>query len=252
MRARNRSKTSSWRWRLRRGPGASLRSRSSRALRNASGDEYVRFDTRNSSEWLQHPRDLRELSASDEAACEGLLGGLTQQVWREPVTGALIQGARRSGDRNGPNPRARLVRQVGVVKEHVFGNGEPSPSPRSRQCQVGTRRERIGQTMKRERRLMRKDSSALGPEPHGGELFVLDVRKVNEAVDATALVHDSTGLEVLLEQLRRVARLGSLTCREEPRLGARHLEECVPVGRRLHAPRLTVGLSSRNEQSSTH
>jgi hypothetical protein len=99
--------------------------------------------------------------------------------------------------------------------------------------------------VKRERRLVREDARALRPEPHRGELFVLDVREVNEAVDTTALVHHAAGLEMLLEQLRRVARLGRLARREETRLGACHLEEGIPVRRRVHARTLTSSLFYR-------
>ena len=227
-----------------------MRSRSSRALRNASGDEYVRLDTGNSSEGFQHLCDLRELGARDEAPHERLLRGLTQEVWRESVVGALVQRARWRGDWHGSEPRARVISQVGVVKEHIGGDRQSPSSPGRREREVCARREHIGQPMKRERGLVREDASALRPEPHRGELLVFDVREVNESVDTTPLVHDATGLEVLLEELRRVARLGRLACGEEPRLGARHVEERVPVGWRPHVVTLTLGLSSRKCRTS--
>ncbi len=76
---------------------------------------------------------------------------------------------------------------------------------------------------------------------------MFDAWEVNEAVDAPALVRDPTGLEVLLEKLRRVARLRCLARGKEPRLGARHLEECIPAWP-AHARSLTLGLFPRNPE----
>ena len=222
-----------------------MRSRSSRALRNASGDEYVRWDTWNSSEGLQRPGDLRELGARDKAPYERLLCSLTQEVWCESGVCALIERARRRGDGDGAEPRAGVVSQVGVVKEHIVGHRQSPALPGSREREVGARREHIGQAVKREGRLVREDASAVRPEPDGGELLVFDVREVNEAVETPALVRDPTGLEVLLQELRRVAGLRRLARREEPRLGSRYLEECIPAWP-AHTRNLTLGLSSRN------
>ena len=85
--------------------------------------------------------------------------------------------------------------------------------------------------MQGERGLVGEDALLLRPKPHHGEVLVVAGREVHEAVDPPSHSEQAAGAQMVREQLRRVAGLGRLLCREKPVLGRRDLEEVVPVGR---------------------
>ena len=57
---------------------------------------------------------------------------------------------------------------------------------------------------------MAEDSKPLRPKPKNNEVLVFSAREMCQPVDAPANPSDSPGIFVVLEQLERESRLGSL------------------------------------------
>ena len=76
---------------------------------------------------------------------------------------------------------------------------------------------------------MRQDPLALRPEPDGDEVLVFARREVHEPVHAAPQADGSPALDMVHEELRRVAGLGCLLRREQAFLRSRDLVEAVVV-----------------------
>ena len=113
------------------------------------------------------------------------------------------------------------------------------------------RRERIREPVEGQRGLVRDDAGPLGPQPCGDQLLVLARREVDEPVYSSTRSRHATRADVLQQQLRRVASLGCLPGGETALLGARCLEQEVPVrlgGWTVHAQIVTGGLVVRKKR----
>lgn len=117
------------------------------------------------------------------------------------------------------------------MEDHSGRSPESAGTPRKRHGEVNTGRENIGQAMKRERGPMREHGVTIRPQPDDHEVLVLSGRKVHEAIDAAANADQTARLNMLAQQLRRIACAGRLLGREVPLLRARGVVEAIPVGR---------------------
>ena len=104
------------------------------------------------------------------------------------------------------------------------------------------RRKNIGKPVQPERGLMREHTLTLGPQPDDDEVLVLSRWKVNQPVNPASDSSNAPSFDVLEEQLRRVASLRRLLCREVTVLRARLLVKAVPIRAGGHAQKVTVGL----------
>lgn len=125
-----------------------------------------------------------------------LLSGLSQEIWREPNLGAVVQRASRVGRRGSAKPGAVLGRHVGMAQHDVVGDRETAPSPCNLQREMDACRECIRQSVKRERALVRDDTGQLGPQPGGDELLMLACREMNHPIDASPHPDDLPGVDV--------------------------------------------------------
>jgi hypothetical protein len=120
-----------------------------------------------STKWLERLLDFTEFGLRDQTAAKSLLRRLSQQLGREALTGAVVQRAPRVGRGHRPEPGAILGRHVREVQRDIGGHPEATSAPGAWQHQVHVRRERVREPKEGERRLVRDDSGALGPEPGG-------------------------------------------------------------------------------------
>lgn len=79
----------------------------------------------------------------------------------------------------------------------------------------------VRELVEHERGLVRKDAGLLRPEPDRREILVLARGEVDDSIDHAAHADDATILEVLCEELGRVAGLRCLLRREVPFLADR-------------------------------
>src|SRR5438552_2033516 len=84
--------------------------------------------------------------------------------------------------------------------------------------------------MERQRRLMREHASAFEPQPRDHELLVLTRGVVDEPVDPPPNADDAPGVDVLDQELRRVASIRRLPSRHVAALPGGRLVEPVPAG----------------------
>jgi hypothetical protein len=90
-------------------------------------------------------------------------------------------------------------------------------------------RERVREPVQGESGLVRDHANSLGPEPSGDQLLVLARGEVDEPVGASAHAAGLARVDVVDQELWRVARFGRLLGREQPLLGRRRLDQAAPV-----------------------
>src|SRR5258706_9607318 len=83
--------------------------------------------------------------------------------------------------------------------------------------------------MEGERCPVRDDASSLGPEPGCDKLLLFARGEVHEPVDPATNANGAPALDVVHEELGRIASLSRLLGREQALLTRRRLEESVPV-----------------------
>ena len=83
--------------------------------------------------------------------------------------------------------------------------------------------------LKREGRLVREDAGSFAPEPDRHQILVLHGRIMNDAIDAPLHAEDPPRMKVLVEELRRIRRLGCLLCREMALLRDGRFVQAVPI-----------------------
>lgn len=201
------------------------------------------------------PRTRQVLRRADEHARARAVSprGLTEELGREALVGAVAQRSARGRDRHRAEPRAIIGRHVRVVQYHVGRHPKAAMAPGAREREMDVGRQHVGQPVERERRLVREHAGTLRPEPGDDQLFVLAHREVGQAVDAAPDTSELPGAGVMDEELRRVASLGRLLRREHPLLGGRRLVQEVPVGMGCqslgHAQNVSHTLVLRNHKS---
>jgi hypothetical protein len=165
----------------------------------------------------------------DETACERLTEGLVEQLWREVRGGAIGKGTAYRGHWKSADPHALGRANIPIMDQHPRRDSKPAVMPTRRKRQVHTGRKDVGEAVKGQRRVMRDDSLALGPEPDSDEILVFTGRKMDEAVDATPHAGELPRPDVVGEQLRGVPGQSRLLCREVALLSGRRLEEAIPA-----------------------
>lgn len=181
-------------------------------------------------EWLERRLYVCKVASNDSTASEGLECGLPQELRRQAFARAVVRSPLDGGDWHRAEPCAVLLREVGVVERQPFGQAEAAPLPRARNGKMELSGHCIGESMERERGLVREDPGLLRPEPLAHERRVLSSWKVNEPVDAATDANGAPAREVVNEQLWGLAGLCRLARREETLLSTRNFIQAVPIG----------------------
>jgi hypothetical protein len=87
----------------------------------------------------------------------------------------------------------------------------------------------VRKPMQGKRGLVGNDTCPFGPEPGGDQILMLARREVDQPVDSAACTKRPPDVNVVNQELRRVARLGRLLGGEQTLLARRCLEKTVPV-----------------------
>lgn len=172
----------------------------------------------------------------DESTTASLLHRGVNEFGGDMRGHAIAERADRVRHGDGADLDAVVLRHVGVVNEDAIGNAKAAPRPIRGKGQADLSRQRIGEVVQQERGLVREDAGLFGPEPDRGEVLALGCGEVYDTVDPSANARDSTILQVLDRQLRRVTSFGGLFGRDVPILTDRRLEAAVPVPMPLTLP----------------
>lgn len=145
--------------------------------------------------------DVFQFAPCDHPALQGFARALPKKVRREAVLGAVVKCACRAGRGHRSEPRTLRLGNVGVVDHDAVGHAEALPSPGERKGQMGSRRQRVRQVVKRQRRLVGEDALAFRPQPRRDEIFMLAGREVDEPIDSAADPDGASRLDVVDQQL---------------------------------------------------
>lgn len=88
------------------------------------------------SERRERGLDVGELVLCDEPTAKGLMGGLPQQLGRQPVLRTVVQRAPRVGCRYCTKPGPIFGWHVGMVQYEIGGHTEATAAPCSRQREM--------------------------------------------------------------------------------------------------------------------
>jgi hypothetical protein len=83
--------------------------------------------------------------------------------------------------------------------------------------------------MQGKRSLVRNDAGPLGPQPCRDQILVLPSRKMHEPVHTAPNFHQASTVDMVNEELWRIANVGCLLRREHAFLRSGSLVEAIPV-----------------------
>src|SRR5687768_5334915 len=100
------------------------------------------------------------------------------------------------------------------MKHDVRRNDSSARALFGRNRDVNAQRQDVGQIQQREGGLVRENPGLLRPEPDDRQIFMVSWRKLGQSVDPALRASDATAVQVVIQELRRHARLLRLPCRE--------------------------------------
>ena len=154
------------------------------------------------------------IHSTEQASGDAVSDSLGDKVGRDVVVGAIANGPERRRDRHGPTPTPVELGDVAKVEAQPIWHTKSADFPGFRQGKVVNGRQRVGQFVERQRRLVTVDPGAFAPEPPYDEILVLTGGKLHEPVDATAHAHEATSGDMMIQQRARIAGVRRLPGRK--------------------------------------
>lgn len=123
-----------------------------------------------------------------------------------------------------------LFTKVVKVQTHSRWHSQASSGPDLRKHHVNFSRERVREAVEGERRLESHDPLSACPKPGDHKFFMVAGRKVDQPIDPSHGPLKTTGVEMMVQELRSKTSVSSLSGGKVAFLLERNREESVPIG----------------------